>query len=183
MRGIIYFSSWAISSPEPNFDELNIIGFLQTVGISLGMAMDDKVRGGALRYMRSFTKNSVSLSSKEIKKKMIWLLNECAMLAKSLLLYNLVDLHSNACFLPVSKNSNMTSLIIRCMEISTNLSLLDSSLLIESDAVYTVFLTVFDETKKVLNSRNSAVVSSRSFIFLSYKVESVSLTFKPTRYL
>ena len=51
------------------------------------------------------------------------------------------------------------------MEISTNLSLLDSSLLIESDAVYTVFLTVFDETKKVLNSRNSAVVSSRSFIF------------------
>ena len=114
---------------------------------------------------------------------MIWLLNECAMLAKSLLLYNLVDLHSNACFLPVSKNSNMTSLIIRCMEISTNLSLLDSSLLVESDAVYTVFLTVFDETKKVLNSRNSAVVSSRSFIFLSYKVESVSLTFKPTRYL
>lgn len=173
MRGILYLGSWAITSPEPSFDELDIIGFLQTIGVSLGIAMDDKVRGGALRHMRSLTRNNASLSSKEIKKKMVLLLNECAMLLKSLLLYNLVDLH--ALFLPVSRNSIMTSLLLRCVEISSNPNLLDSTLLIESDAVYTVFLTVFDDTKNVSKSRkNSAVVTYRSLIFLSSKYSAIT---------
>jgi len=166
-RGIICIDSWANGNTEPAHDETSLLQFLNTIGLKLGSTIDDKIRGAALRYLMSLINTNITMSSTELKKELGALMRECSLFVDCLLVH---ELHV------VSSKGIMTAeMLHRSREISHTRLLQGSTQLIQANMPHTVFMTVFEDAKAVMNGKKKTLLAQSMCVFCSSFPEPLSV--------